>query len=173
MELEYYYSVITMTETYTGNKFLICLTWGKTLNELAADIFNFLDRSLKKSVEGFNELYGNNLDFNDPELAGKCSNKGFGIAPIIALRQKWKSGKELTFNDFKNIDFYNNYDGSMSVYFSNIPTNIRDLRDLLASSADVFGFYDELPSDYELETSEEKLVNVFFELSKKWVASHS
>ena len=173
MELQYYYSVISMTETYTGKKVLVSLMYGKTLNDLAADIFNLLDSSLKTAVEGFNQMFQNNLDFNDPSLSGKCANKAFGIAPIIAFREKWKSGKQLTLSDFKNIDFFNHYDGSISVTFSRISETIRDLRDILASYADSYGFYDDLPSDFEMEIDESKIVNAFFDSSKKWLRENS
>lgn len=169
MELQYYYTVCKMTGTWSGEKRAIGLFYGKTYNELAANIFGILDGSLKATVEAFNAVYGHNLDFNDSNLSGKCSGLAFGIAPIIALREKWKSGKTLTVNDFKNIDFFNMYDGSVSVTFSTIPETIRDLRDILAVEAEYFGFYDRLPSDYEMEINEEKLVVPFMNLCKEYL----
>ena len=173
MELEYYYLVATVGDTYSDRKFLIGLIYGKSYDELAKEVFNFLDNSLRKSVDAFNKVYGNNLDFDDPNLADKCANKGFGIAPILYLRQKWKSGKVLSEKDFKDIDFFGDYNGAMSFTFSRVPQTIRDLRDILASYADVYGFYDDLPSDYEMEISEEKLVLPFFNLAQKWVKEHN
>lgn len=171
MELQYYYSVCEIFDANTSDKQLICLFWGETLKDLAKDILNFFEPTLRSSVELFNEIHDARLDFDSSSLYSGCIRYAFGIAPIIQLRDKLKSGKDLTAKDFKDIDFYQHCDGSSHVTFSNVADNIRDLRDYCASAADVFGFYDDLPRDFEMEIDEEKIVTSFIALTKKWIAS--
>lgn len=172
MELQYYYSVLSIYDTYTSEKILVGLFWGRNLKELALDILNFFEPTLRSSTQGFNIAYNNHLDYDNVDFYTQCVQHGFQIAPIIAIKDKLNSGKELTINDFKSIDFFQFYDGSQHVVFSQIPESIRDLRDICASTADEFGFYDDLPSDFEFEISEEKIITPFFDLTKKWNAAH-
>lgn len=169
MELQYYYMVSSHFGAYDLENKLLVLFYGKTLNELAKDIIKFYDSGLFKSTEMFNTAYGKHLEFRDPDFYTQCASSAFGIAPIIELKQKLNNGKVLTESDFKTINFELWHDASESVRFSRIPHDVRELRDILASTADSFGFYDVLPSDYEMCTSEEKLVKEFDRCMKNWI----